>query len=298
MVPNTITSIRLKKFQLGTYNSVTKECENSWLEIHETNSTDQIPSMHALPGKFCGSLLNFRNTYYSTGRYITLNFKHHNNKIKEPPAQFEFEVVFYPRHVLSAIGKNIVHRPDVTLDHGFTRLDSECDRIFMNCNNNPCLISSPGYPGIYLKNLKCLYRIENSSSKRNDKLILISDNLQLDGKLCHFEHVDNEHLSSSYFCDTGLRSSSECLDTVGFQKGFVDSVCGIGQMNKIVTDEKALTMEFKSGASGYFANTGFLFYAIGMREYFMNYGKYNKLVGIEDDELNSIRHADRLQTHW
>jgi hypothetical protein len=79
----------------------------------------------------------------------------------------------------------------------------------------------------------------------------------------------------------------------------VENVCGIGQMNKIVVSQQALQLEFKSAGSGYFANTGFLFYAIGVREYFANFGVYNgRADAVDARELNSVRHADRLQIQW
>ena len=60
--------------------------------------------------------------------------------------------------------------------------------------------------------------------------------------------------------------------TVSIQDGFVSNVCGIGRMNKLVTNKRSLTILFTSGAVGYFANTGFLFYAVSQREINNNTG--------------------------
>ena len=161
------------------------------------------------------------------------------------------------------------------------------------------MISSPGYPGVFLKNLNCRFRLENNRGSRNNtdnNLILINDNLQLDGKICHFNHT-NKHLSSSFFCDTGTRSNINCLDSLNIWNStgkFIRDVCGIGRMNKIVMDASALMIEFSSGSQGYFANTGFLFYALGHQEYLNNFEKYNDVTE-NLAEMRAIKQLDMLQ---
>ena len=297
---NTITSIRLKKFRIGHFNETLKRCTDSWLEIHETNSNvNEYKSSTARTGKFCGKLLNFRNTHYSSSKHITLDYVKSNAQLNETD-EFEFEVFFYKKDAKSLIvEKNIFHSSVTSLDYGHSSYQTSrlCDRVFTNCNNQPCAISSPGYPGIFLKNLNCIYRIENL--RKGDKIILVSDNLQLDGKLCHYNHSSNSHLSSSFFCDSGTRRDKDCMDTVSIQDGFVSNVCGIGRMNKVVTNKRSLTIQFTSGAHGYFANTGFLFYAVSQREYLENYAKYHspKLMHKRKD-LHAVMQIDKLLLKW
>ena len=52
-------------------------------------------------------------------------------------------------------------------------------------------------------------------------------------------------------------------------------VCGMGRLPKIVTKRNALVLDFISGPDGYFANTGFLFYALNQKQYFDNFYKFN-----------------------
>lgn len=295
-----ITSIRLRKFTVGNFNTKTRECEDSWIEVDETNvyssifsNSQTVNQPNQLPGKFCGSLLNFRSTYYSSSQQITIKYHVLKSLTDAEKNSFEFEISFYNKNSLNTINKNL--KPTKELAYGNPVMG--CDRIFTNCHEKICTISSPGYPGIFLKNLRCKYRVENTQSQ-GDKIILVNDNLQLDATLCHFNHT-NKHLSSSYFCDKGTRSNINCLDTVDLLNStskFLGNICGLGRMNKIVTDSSSLAIEFNSGQQGYFANTGFLFYALSQKEYLEDFEKYNvEKTTSSVEELKAIRDVDKLQ---
>lgn len=194
------------------------------------------------------------------------------------------------------IRKNIPLKRNTKFNHGFSSDSSRCDKIYTNCRSKVCAITSPGYPAIYLKNLKCQYLIQNS--KKSEKIILVNDNLQLDGKICHYS---SKFSKSSIFCDSGTRSSSECADSLSFRNGNEKSmsirrVCGIGQMAKIVTDRNSLSIEFSSGRNGYFANSGFLFFAVSDDYYLENFNYFNRYESkYTQDETNKIRAIDTLQ---
>ena len=192
------------------------------------------------------------------------------------------------------IRKNIALKRYTEFDYGFSSDNLSCDKIFTNCRSKVCAIKSPGYPAIYLKNLK--YLIQNL--KENGKIILINDNLQLDGKICH--HT-SKFSQSSIFCDSGTRSSYECADTLSFRNEneksmFIERVCGIGRMTKIVTDRSSLGIDFTSGPNGYFANSGFLFFAIHDDYYLENFDSFNRYEShYTKDEINKIKAIDKLQ---
>ncbi len=289
--PDTITSIRLRKFSVGQFNIRTKECDEAWIEIKESDHDENLvvsKSFIEPPGRFCGTLQNFRNTYYSSKQYITINYFVSNIA---SASSFEFEVSFYKKQDVSVDGKSI--KPGGQVDYGAR--SPGCDRSFNDCDEKICAISSPGYPGIYLKNLGCRFTIHNRLLK---KIILINDNLQLDAKICHFNHT-NPHLSRSFLCDSGVRSSISCLDTLNVifnsTKNFIKDVCGLGRMKKIVTDTSFLSLELETTKQGYFANTGFLFYALGQQEYFENFEKYNDLSSVALVDKEAVKQLERLQ---
>lgn len=294
------------------------------------------------PGRYCGSLSNFLSNYYSFKKYIVINYFHlidanddresENGGAFHLSDTFEFEISFYSKEslepklfakqkYLTNPNDNHRHLESLNYNYGQSIESTKCNRLFANCSSPSfagCIISSPGFPGIYLKNLKCLYLIKSSLSTKanylNQKLILINDNLQLDGTMCHhtesapsssspllsrhYSASSTSSSSSSYFCDNGLRQSRDCKDHLNVYDGMaltsslsaasmasssqlslvlMKRLCGMGRMPKVVTSKNALVLELNTGSDGLFANTGFLFYAMNQKQYFENYNIFNQL---------------------
>jgi hypothetical protein len=271
-------------------------------------------------------LHNFWTSFYTSKKYLTLNFinikstsqNNNNNKNAKKILSdlFEFEVLVYDQETLNPLtfSKHKYQSDSLSLNkfnQGDTKTDKDersCDRIFNECsssNFDACLIKSPGYPGIYLKNSSCSYHINS----KNEKLILINDNLQLDGSLCHYDPKTSGQLATSYFCDSGPRSSTQCADFLNIrtiQKNtgtkkqsiiMMNRVCGMGKLPKIIT-KTDLMLEFKSGSEGVFANHGFLFYAMKTQDYFSNYDLFNQYTKTEiknSFELNSLKLIEQAE---
>ena len=351
----------MRKYSIGKYNTQSKKCENSWIEISESDAPDgpnkllqkrdfddypdqQTPIQNKTNkltrrssnklGKFCGTLYNFWNSYYSTKKYVTINYYYflnkqaNNNEENKIDDTFEFEISFYNKNHLSphTFSKQKYQTNSTqkltNLNTGLNVDDTKCAYFFTNCTNqkyDACLISSPGYPGVYLKNLKCQYFIKNDLNSKisllNQKLILINDNLQVDGKLCHFESTPQSsasHLATSYFCDNGPRNLNLCSDHINVYDGvnlnskgnsqpstlLMKKVCGMGRLPKIVSKKNALVVELVSASDGLFANTGFLFYAMNQKQYFDYYSFFNQFDKNEvknQHEFNSIKAIEKLQ---
>lgn len=241
---------------------------------------------------------------------------------------YEFEISFYDKESLSpSIFSKFQQQQgeksnDLTLkrlNYGKAFENDSCSRVYFNCsarNTDACLISTSGYPGIYLKNQQCQYYIKNDVLKRenskNQKLIVINDYLQIDATICHFDPTNNKQSqaqANSYFCDNGPRSSKECNDYLtvydGIQvsnitKGLIlmKQICGMGRLPKIVTSKNAIILELTSSSDGLFANSGLLFYAISQKNYldkFELFNKFDKSDVKNQYEFNSIKAVERLQ---
>ena len=315
---HSLVSLRLRKFSVGYLNPTTKHCENAWIEITEIDHYDeaqketaqlkhneQNPNLNLTAGKFCGTLNNFWSTFYSE-KHLTIGYYYelssNRSANKKSPNIFEFEVSFYDRkHVLNKNAKHIKFKSNMTTQFSDgTRLkQTTCDRVFNECNrfDGGCRISSPGYPGIYLKDKRCLFHLHNQKSTNNtlnQKLILINDNIQLDGNICHYAQTP------SFFCDNGTRSSSNCKDYLNIYNGNelaeVKLLCGMGRIAKFVTKKASLSLEFVSGREGYFANTGFLFYALNQKQYQKNFADVRPTPDTSQPELESLIKIDQLQT--
>jgi hypothetical protein len=188
-----------------------------------------------------------------------------------------------------------------------------CDRVFSSCSSqssDACVISSPSYPGMYLKNLTCRYQIKNTflnRSNEHERLLIINDNLQLDGSICHYDPKISGQYATSFFCDAGPRSSPDCQDFVSIyddsgsaatSKPVLVRTCGMGRLPKIITSKGEVTLELTSAADGLFANHGFLFYVMTEKSYFANYNFFNQFDRSEvrnDYELSSLKTVERLQ---
>lgn len=369
MKPNNVIGVRLRKFSVGNFNAQLGVCENSWIEIKESdiqvndyeeyvdeaesrdlNSYMRIVSFEGnrkrhghkrakrldrvflnehnatkykktlKPGKFCGSLHNFLNSYYSNKKYLII--KYFVQKLSQSKDVFEFEISYHSTSSLnphSFSKQKLKFNSIKRINYGSiieNEDEAKCDRLFNGCtsdNYDACLISSPNYPGIYLKNLRCLYFIKNSESLLNQKLILINDNIQIDGQLCRYSDAKRPNSQQSYYCDNGARTSTDCNDYLNIYDGMnsfstqqyslaiVKNLCGIGRLPKIVTKKNALILDFKSGSDGNFLNTGFLFYVMNQKEYLKNFYKFNTFEKNEITnkyELNSIALIDKFQIEY
>ncbi len=186
-----------------------------------------------------------------------------------------------------------------------------CNRVFGNCSsqsNDACIISSPGYPGIYLKNLNCKFHVKNTFLNRTgeyERLILVNDNLQLNGNICHYDPKSSGQYATSYYCDAGPRSSMGCQDylniyddSTGTSPILLSRACGMGRLPKIVTGKSELILELVSASNGLLANHGFLFYAMTQKSYFNNYNFFNHFDKSDvknEYEFNSLKAIEKLQ---
>jgi hypothetical protein len=327
-----LTAIRFTKFSIGNFNKETRHCENSWLEIKETNYPNDNLFVNEMQtnltsdfgfrmeksGKYCGNLFNFLSSFYSSKSYLIITYQRlidDSSTINENLDAFEIEITFHDKNLLSPqkFAKNNYSDVFVNLNKGTEVENSKCNHLFTSCTNqkyDACIISSPNFPGTYLKNFNCQYEIkinEDAKKTQNQKLILVNDNFQVDGELCHpVNTLDLFQPTGSYFCDKGPRSENECADFINIYgeinkrsdaSSLVKNVCGIGRLPKIVT-ENSLLIEFISSSDGFLANTGFLFYAMNQKKYFENYHNFTRFDSNQvsnPEELNSIIALEMLQ---
>ncbi|XP_014255384.2 uncharacterized protein LOC106669972 [Cimex lectularius] len=143
-------------------------------------------------------------------------------KVAEPTHRSQFMAYFSFTSVNGSLGPGFRPRGGKSLD------GTECDWMFQEsaCKGNICQFSSPGYPGVYPPNRRCLYHIAGSS---HSMIKLIFKALSLPHSHC------NSHFIKVY---SGPTTSSPVLTTL----------CR-NRKQTIVHEGPNLLLEFSSGSS-------------------------------------------------
>lgn len=150
------------------------------------------------------------SSFYASKRYIYIKYVVNKTntpkwELKQAPLNdsFEFEVAFFDRQSTFQIQSSgfMSANVGIKLNYGAQKSKDLCSRVFEGCvstknrhlnESSACIITSPGYPGVYPRNLKCQYFIRGSYADENvprnsEKMLLVNDNLQLGANICHFE---------------------------------------------------------------------------------------------------------------
>ncbi|XP_054707946.1 uncharacterized protein LOC129217642 [Uloborus diversus] len=111
-------------------------------------------------GLFCGSLIssNLGVSFYSTGNNVTLS-------VHLPPRSTvgttsmmgsSFGLYLTYRFLYSSSAKAPIDN-EASVHLGNPVANTYCDKAFVNCDRKRCLIRSPNFPGLYLRNFTCNY---------------------------------------------------------------------------------------------------------------------------------------------
>ena len=208
---------------------------------------------------------------------------------------------------LTSQSKNIINGK--TFYYGLLIHESQCNRLYKDCFKNnddkmyACIIASPQYPGIYTKNLKCLFYLRKTL--KNETFIIINSYTQIDSKICLNKNLKKNQYKS-YICENSLRIGDTCKDFISIYNGsstsnalLAEKICGNGYLPKIITKLDSFILSFNSNSDGLFANLGFIYYVLNEKQYFNNYQYFNSQIFNSDisnvDELKSIQKIEKLQ---
>lgn len=127
-------------------------------------------------GQWCGTAYGF-NSYYSETGSILVTLRVHK-LVQSLGNNFEFKLSykflrksdallrnnynFYNAIPAAAAAASAPGSPSTTSSNiwlGETTQSSYCNRFLSGCDKRHCIIRSPNYPGIYPRNMTCVYRI-------------------------------------------------------------------------------------------------------------------------------------------
>lgn len=256
-----LIQLKIKKLQFSSYNS-TILCQHGFMQIIDGINESPVTGNgnQETAGFFCEDLVKSplvratdQYVYSETGSML-IGFRIFN-LTQARAMQFEFQIFyrFLPRE--DAVGrygteehplnKNIMLVPG-----------TYCDREYVNCSYGKCKIQSPGWPGVYARNVTCRYRLTTNSNSniqiqvwqkegdkidvagpRNEKGKLISDGL-------------------SYKCSPN-QDQVKIYDGRTTRNQEIITFCGSGPLPKIVSTGPDILIELHSSELSMLRFNGF-----------------------------------------
>lgn len=241
-----IISIRFYRLKVGRLvNSTT--CTHGYIQIIDGNNVTEITN-HLAPGFFCGEI-DRDQTYISETSsvkivFFTDSFSDKTYLSFSSRAEQQFEL--YARY-----GPNPILYPD---RRGKLVPGTFCDRVFQDCRLGTCYIQSPGYPGIYPRNLRCRYFIRTNLPYINPHLE--NEVLSIDGQQCADMIVCPVHAVTTNCQGDYIRIHDGWTE----ESPIIGTFCGTGRFPYAITGTGTeLLVVFVSTVAGPLLNTGFHF---------------------------------------
>ena len=202
-------------------------------------------------GKYCGESEQYYNYYAENEQVDVVIVAEHFDYLID----YEFHVSWVDKRDLP---ERFGPRPDL-FPHirGNLVANSFCERVFQDCSRlQTCMVQSPGFPGIYPRNLKCRYYL----STKQPYIKLYVDRLH--HSLFNVAGQDCDSLYSCPYFGIAERPCSSDLvriyDGVDEYSPLIGTFCGIGDFpSSIIGTGKELFLEFNTDHDGPFLGTGF-----------------------------------------
>ncbi|XP_054720030.1 cubilin-like [Uloborus diversus] len=245
-----VVFVRFTRMHVGQPNQDRSQCIGGYVQIVD-GYKDSNYSNRDSPGFYCGDIDSPKTFISETpqvkiifhadsyGSDTVLQFTPYVEKQGEVPERYGQFPHLYP------------HR------RGAPVPGSYCDRTFQECAPGRCFVQSPGFPGIYPRNLRCRYRV----SVRQYLVGLDLTAFDVDGLRC-----DNMLLC---FPRPIVRDAGQCpydivriYDGPSLESPLIISLCGRGRLkSNIIASGPDILVEFVTSNSGPLLNTGFHFKA-------------------------------------
>ncbi|CAG0885430.1 unnamed protein product [Darwinula stevensoni] len=247
--PKQVIYIRFKKFKVGALENGTY-CAGGYVRLIDRGLGTDGPdfSRPDEAGDFCGEI-EHNKVFISENNHVTMlfhvdSFDHNSYFLLEwkPEHQKNFHKRFGPRPEFYP------QRRGQPVDETY------CEKVFANCRDETCYVQSPGYPEVYLRNLRCRYHI--TSVTPFARLRLQGEYINIDGQRCE----------DIIMCPTRPISTDCPFDYLRIYDGrtenarMIGTFCGMGRFpHDIVGSSSHLLVEFVSSYAGPLLNTGFHF---------------------------------------
>ncbi|XP_035230771.1 uncharacterized protein LOC118202696 isoform X2 [Stegodyphus dumicola] len=245
-----VVFVRFTRMRVGEPTEDRRRCIGGYVQIID-GYRDSNHSNKEDPGYYCGEI-DSPKTFVS----------------ETPHVKIVLHVDSYGHDTFLQFDANVEQQQEVHARYGqYAQLyphrrgtpvpGSYCERTFHGCAPTRCFVQSPGFPGIYPRNLRCRYTLVVSRSV----VALDMNAFDVDGLRC-----DNLLLC---FPRPVTRDPADCpFDYVKIYDGATEdsplivTLCGRGRLkSQIVASGSEMLVEFVTSTAGPLLNTGFHFKA-------------------------------------
>lgn len=245
-----VVFVRFTRFRVGEPDENRRKCFGGYMQIID-GYRDSNHSNKEEPGFYCGEI-DSPKTFVSETPHVKI-ILHVDRYSHETFLQFDANVE-QQQEVHARYGQYAQLYPH---RRGTPSIGSYCERTFHGCAPTRCFVQSPGFPGIYPRNLRCRYSLIVTRSV----VALDLNSFDVDGLRC-----DNLLLC---FPRPLTKDPADCpYDRVKVYDGptedspLIVTLCGRGRLkSQIVASGPEMLVEFISSPAGPLLNTGFHFKA-------------------------------------
>lgn len=245
-----IVFVRFTRLRIGIPAEDRRKCIGGHLQIvdgyRDSNETNRNS-----PGFYCGEI-DSPKFFVSETPYVKIVF-HANNYGHDTYLQFDANVE-QQSEVHARYGQYAQLYPH---RRGSPIPGTYCQRKYHDCSPGRCFVQSPGFPGIYPRNLHCKYHLRVSQSLVGLDLTTFDvDGLRCDNLLMCFPRPVT-------------RNQDECpydyvrvYDGASEDNSLIVTLCGRGRLkSNIIASGPEMLVVFVSSPAGPLLNTGFHFKA-------------------------------------
>lgn len=269
-----IISVSFFKFKIGRLVNATT-CLDGYIQIIDGNEMNSDLTSRQTNSYFCGES-DHRNIFISESNQVKVVFyvEHFTEE-----TYFAFDTRAGQQYQLFAR-----HGPNPELypgRRGHMIRGTYCDRIFESCRLGTCYIQSPGYPGVYPRNLRCKYYVK--TALKHIRLHTENELIDIDGQRCADLILCPAHPVTAKHCPY---DRVQIYDGLSEDSPLIGVFCGRGKFPySIIGSGRELLLIFVSSPAGPLLSTGFSFHV----------GPFSKWEGpgatIENGSCDAVFHS-------
>ncbi|GIY38411.1 hypothetical protein CDAR_367641 [Caerostris darwini] len=245
-----VVFVRFTRLRVGQPNANRSQCIGGYVQIVDGYKDSNFSNRDS-PGHYCGDI-DSPKTFIS----------------ETPQVKIIFHADSYGSDTFLQFDANVEKQGEVHARYGqFPHLyphrrgapvpGSYCDRTFHECAPSRCFVQSPGFPGIYPRNLHCRYHVSVRQYLVGLDLTAFDvDGLRCDNLLMCFPRPISKNAEN---CPYDI---VKVYDGSSDDSPLIVSLCGRGRLkSNIIASGPDILVEFITSNAGPLLNTGFHFKA-------------------------------------